>query len=183
MKTKLFPRFFTLLALGAGLIFGTTSCEEELLKVNVPLRYYNTEFVLPTTTEAGPLSDSLDVVTNIDSILNANKVNKDKINSITLKELNLEMVGGDELVNFRLLQSVKAEMSVNGGPYVTLSQLDNNPDEEKFTLNMPVNTSLELKDYLTNSSFRFRLSGVTRGPVAHEVIIKAKLDFVLSAGV
>ncbi len=167
-----------------ALTFGITSCDKDLLNVNVPMQFSEITFDVPVTPLAGEFSDSTTVTTNIDSLLNANNVKKGNIKSIKLESLNMECVnGGDSLNNFRLIESVKGSIAKDGGAYTEVASLSNNPDVAAYTLNVPVNTTTDYRSYLDGSTFSFKVSGMTRGPVLQPLTIKAKLKFKIEAGI
>lgn len=165
-----------------GLTFGITSCNKDLLNVNVPLEFAEITFTIPITPLSGPYADTTIVTTDIDSILSANKVKKENIKSIKLEKLTFTIMGEDSLNNFRLLESIKGAISKDGGSYATVGEVNGNPDVISYELNGNANTGTEFKDYLNGSTFSIKVSGNTRGPVTQEIVVHAKLKFKMEAG-
>ncbi len=165
------------------LVLGVTSCDKglDILKVNVPMKFSEVTFTIPISPIAGEYADEKTVSTNLDSLLAANKVNKDKIKSIKLKSLVVTVLDGDADNNFRLLESIKGQISKDGGSFVDVGGITGNPDTESYELTIPVNTQTEYKDYLSGSTFTFKVSGLTRSPVTKAMVVKAKLEFDLEA--
>ena len=173
--------FITALA-AAALTFGITSCEKELQNINVPMEFAEVTFEVPVTPFSGDYADSTSCTTNLDSILTANKVKKENIKSITLEKLTLRCQDDqDTLNNFRLLESVKGSLAKDGGAYVTVGEVTNNPDVVKYELDVPLNNQ-EYKEYLNGTSFTFKVSGKTRSIVTKPMVVKARLKFNLEAG-
>ncbi|HEX4887609.1 MAG TPA: hypothetical protein VFV37_06135 [Luteibaculaceae bacterium] len=169
-------------AAAALLMLGLSSCDKNPLKVNLPMEFATITFEIPVTPIAGPYVDSAEVTTNIDSLLSANKVKASNIKSIKIESLTFTCPEGDTLNNFRLVESVKGDISKDSDSPVTVSELNNNPNAASYFINMPVNTGTEYKNYLTGSTFKFKVTGNTRGPVTAPIIVTAKLKFNVEAG-
>lgn len=174
--------FFLTAATVVALTLGMTSCDEELLNINIPMEFSEATFEVPITLFSGEYTDSTTCTSNLDSILTANKVKKENIKSITLEKLTLNCEDkNDTINNFRVLESVKGSLAKDGGAYVTVGEITNNPDVINYELDVPL-TNQEYKDYLNGSNFTFKVSGKTRGPVTRPITVHARLKFNLEGG-
>ncbi|MES2628781.1 MAG: hypothetical protein V4616_07410 [Bacteroidota bacterium] len=178
--------FFFAAVAAVGITFGLTSCDKDLLNVDVPMEFADITFTIPATTEAIDFADERTVETNIEKILSDNKVKKENIKSIKLVSLVLvidkDSASTDTVNNFRILQSIKGEIAKDGGSFTTVGEVSNNPDVEKYSLSVPVSNA-EFKDYLDATTFKFKVSGRTRGAVTSPITVKATIKFTMNAGI
>lgn len=179
--------FFSL-SLLALLAIMHTSCNKikEAAKVNLTLSSADVEFTIPQITAIGAATlGSADVYLNVDSIIKANDANLSSkyIRSVNIKSCTLTMVDGDANNNFSALESCKVDFSsnINTNLY-TLAEITNNPDVEAYSLEIPVNSTIDLKDYFDATTFSYNLSGTARKTTTKDILCKATFKFSLEAG-
>lgn len=179
---------FLALSLFALLAIVNTSCNKikEAVKANIELSYADIEFTIPQITATGPATlASKDVYLNVDSIIKANnsKLSTSYIRSVYIKSCVVTMVDGDANNNFSALESCKVDFSsnVNTNLY-SLAEITGNPDVEAYTLEIPVNSSVNLKDYFNATTFSYFLSGNARKTTSKDIMCKATIRYTLEAG-
>lgn len=166
-----------------------SSCDKikSLAKVNFNLDNADGEFNVPALLAIGEVSlGTDDVYINLDSIIKAEngEVGSKNIKEVHVKSVQLTLTNGDAKNNFSALESCKMEIKSNvKTEFVTMASVTNNPDVEAFTLNMPVESSLELKDYFLNANvFSYRISGKTRKTTDKELNCKVLVKYTIVAG-
>ncbi len=179
--------YFALAVLSICTILNT-SCNKikEAVKADINLTYSDVEFTIPQITAAGPATlSSKDVYLNIDSIIKASntKLSAGNIRSVTIKSCVVNMIDGDAANNFSALESCKVDFSSNVNTQLySLAEITNNPDTEAYTLEIPVNSSINLKDYFNATTFSYTLAGNARKTTSKEIKCKATIKYTLEAG-
>jgi hypothetical protein len=120
---------------------------------------------------------------NIDSFIKANTANVLGVSNITSAKLRscvlvIQPNTHTELNNFANFKSVSASFHTNGNltPY-TLS-IPSNPNVYNETLSLPVDTTAELKGYLSGGNqFTYNLGGSLRRAITDSVHCKATITF------
>lgn len=179
---------FFALGLLALLTIVNTSCNKikDAVKANIVLTSADVEFTIPQITATGQANlASKNVYLNVDSIIKANntKLGAGYIKSVFIKSLTVTMIDGDANNNFSALQSCKLEFSTNANTNMyTLAEITNNPDTEAYTLEIPVNGGINLKDYFNATTFSYVLSGNARKTTSKDIQCKATIKYDLEAG-
>ncbi len=165
---------------------GVTSCKKDLLNVNVPMKMADITFTIPVSEVVGQVVQEKAVETNIEKYLSDNKIKKENIKSIKIESITATIVpdssGQDTLNNFRTMESIKGEMAVGTGNFFTVSEVTGNPDVAAYTLNLNPNTSTDFKDYLSSTSFKFRVTGSTRRPVTKPIVMNVSIKLNMEGG-
>lgn len=164
-----------------------SSCDiKDKLNININMSSTNVAFTIPVISQTGNVTiGQQSVAVNIDSIIHANnaELSVSNIKSVKLTSCTITMTDGDAANNFSALQSCSATLSSNSKPTpVELANLSNNPDVEAYTLELPVNTTEDLKDYFTGSSFTYSLSGSARKTTSKPINCTATINYTLNVG-
>lgn len=168
----------------AAMLFalGITSCDKDLINVDVPMEFSEATFIVPASILAGDFKDSTTVSANLDSILTSRKIDKKNIKSIKIEFIELSVLNGDTSNNFRLVENLEASMQKGAETPTKVGSVTNNPDKVAMKLNLTTDSDKEFKSLLDGNSFTFRVSGKTRRAVTEEMTVKAKMKFKISAG-
>lgn len=165
-----------------------SSCNKikEAVKANIDLNYADIEFTIPQITATGPATlSSKDVYFNVDSLIKANnaKLSASYIRSVTVKSCVVNMIDGDAANNFSALESARVDFSSNVNTnLLTIAEITGNPDVEAYSLEIPVNTTINLKDYFNATTFSYTLYGNARKTTNKEIHCKATIKYSLEAG-
>jgi hypothetical protein len=180
---------YTTLALITS-VFMLSSCEKlkNLASVNLNLSNTNGEFSIPIISTSG----SIDITTeniymNIDSMIQAEDaaVHAKHIKEVRITGCRLELIDGDRDNNFSAIQSCKMELASNASPdFITIAEIQDNPDVEKYNLELPIsNPDLELKKYFTSSNqFSYKVHATTRKPTTKPLNGKIVVSYKIKAG-
>lgn len=182
-------KILSLALITAMIISLFSSCDKikDAIKADINLNPSDIDFTIPIisqTSSTTTISD-VDVVMNIDSIIKANnvKLSSKNIKSVKLKSCTFNMIDGDANNNFSALESVSVKIkSSNKTDYTTLVDITNNPNVEAYSLTVPINTTIDLKDYFDATSFSYSIGGVARKTTTKEIKCKATLKYSLSVG-
>ena len=176
---------FSLIAI---LAFTHSSCNKikEAVKATIGLKSADIEFTIPQITATGPATiANKDVYLNVDSIIKANnsKLNASNIRSVNIKSCTITMLDGDASNNFSALNACKVDFSSNVNTnFYTLAEITNNPDVEAYTLEIPVNATVNFKDYFNATTFSYKVSGDARKTTSKDIHCKATIEYDLEAG-
>jgi hypothetical protein len=106
---------------------------------------------------------------NIDSFIQnktANVLHVSNITSAKFKSCEITINNATNALNFANFKSVKGSFFTESEPTPFLVNIPNNPDENASVLSLPVDTTHELRSYLTNSNhFTYTLGGKLRRPI------------------
>ncbi len=160
---------------------------KELAKVNLTLDNAKGEFDMPELTAIGEVNlGTADTYINLDSLIKAENsdVSANNIRSVHMKSCTLVLTNGTAINNFSALESCKLEIKSNKKTdYVQMASVTNNPDVEAYSLNMPVDQSIELKDYFLNANvFTIKVSGKNRKMTTQPLHCRVELKYTLEAG-
>nr|MBP6314924.1 hypothetical protein [Chitinophagaceae bacterium] len=184
MKKTIFFALFMM----ASTILLNTSCNKikEAVKANITLTSADIEFTIPEITNIGTVSiASKDVYLNVDSIIKAtnSKLSASYIKSVNVKSCTLTMLDGDANNNFSALESCKCDFSSNvNATLYTIAEITGNPDVEAYTLEIPVNSTVNLKDYFSATTFTYSVTGTARKITTKPIQCKATIRYSLEAG-
>lgn len=173
----------------AALLLNIYSCDKikDLAKVNFNMDNSDGEFTIPAIVTVGEASFGTDdIYMNLDSIIKAqnSKVGSNNIKEVKIKSCELTLSNGDSKNNFSALESCMLEMKSNVKPdFIKMAAVSNNPDVEAQTLNLPVESSLDLKDYfLSANQFTYRVSGKSRKTTDKDLNCKILVKYTIVAG-
>lgn len=175
------------LAAIASISILTTSCDKvkDAIKVNIPLQQASIEFdITPVKAGTGTLAE-FQARFDVDSAIkaNASQFSAKNIKSAKLKSLKITTTNSTETDHFGVLSACTAKLSSDvNSTWITIGEVTNNPDAVANTLNIPVNTEQELKDYFSGKSFSYILSGTARRATSTTLHCKATLEVNLEVG-
>lgn len=171
------------------LLSGLNSCNKlkDLAKVNINLDNSDGQFTIPIVTTPGTENVMVsDVYINLDSIIKAEneKVGVGNIKEVKLTSCKLNLTNSDASNNFSALQSCYIQVKSNSkSEFTKMASVDNNPDVEASTLDLPVNAGLDLKDYFLNANtFTFSLGITSRKATTKELKGNVVVKYTLVAG-
>lgn len=178
---------FSALLLAGVVAFSSCDKVKDLVKVNFNLENASGEFSVPALTAVGEVSlGTDDVYINLDSIIKAQnaEVNSKNIKEVRLTSCELVLQNGDAKNNFSALESCKLQLASNVKPeFITMASVENNPDVVAYTLVLPVDNSLDLKDYFLNATtFSYKVSGKTRKTTDKPLDCKIVVKYNIVAG-
>ncbi|HEX6429619.1 MAG TPA: hypothetical protein VF008_18130 [Niastella sp.] len=152
-----------------------------LVKVNVPMQSADISFTIPAQPSAGTYTlAQFSTSLNVDSLIKAenSSLGINNIKSVKITACAITLQNADTLNHFGVLSTCKAELSTNNNSTLaTLAELSSNRDTATSYLNLPVNSSLELKNYFSGTSFYYKISGTTRRPITKDLQAKATIKF------
>ena len=172
----------TVLALGA------CSKIKELVKITVPL---NSTFAFDIP--AIPVSGTFPPITiptpplHLDSIIKANNsaASLNNIREAHMTACTLTLAQYDTANNFSAIKDCTIEIaSTANSTFQTIAYVTNNPDVASGTLNLTVNSDLDLKPYFADSTgtISYRISLTTRKPTTTQLSTTAALKYNITVG-
>ncbi len=160
------------LAIACFSIIGLNSCSKlaKNLQYNLEMQTASVDVVIP------PYSDSNVAVSgtqtnyyNIDSFIKKNTgdvLGVSNISSATIKSCVLTLANPTSSRNFANFKSCNASFYTNGNTTPFTVNIPNNPDVYSEQLSLPVDSTAELKGYITNGNqFTYTLGGSIRRPL------------------
>ena len=166
---------------------GFISCYKgPLVKANINEGVKDNKFAMDPLIAIPGLSfiASFDVYMNVDSLIKANNASlaAEYITSVKFLSCVMKMEDGDGFNNFSSFQYCKVELASDNKPeFVTIGEINNNPDVEAYTLDFPVNQNVNLKDYFKATHFTYRLTGVVRKPTLKRINCSADIRVNIQA--
>jgi hypothetical protein len=187
-QNKMKKNLFHSLIAGTILLGSTflVSCGDLGVTVTIP---YSQEvsFEFDQVDSTGALDTSGVIVSNLDSILEANDADRDYLESITLTELKLTMVdsAGNTLPggNFNALNNMSAAIANDtvGAMFQNIASLSPVPQNTN-PISLAVDTTvMNIVPYLAKPSFKVRLTGGVNTSINTKTYVKAKISFNIRA--
>jgi hypothetical protein len=152
-------------------IFLVQSCTKigGLLNFNLSMQTETVNVTIPVTTDTSGTITIGPTVTNfnVDSFVKAqtgNQLGAANINSVKLNSVIFSLNNaGLNANNFSAFQSIAASFTSNTNSTPYAITIANNPDVYATVLNVPVDTTVELKSYIGNT-FNYTVTGKLRHP-------------------
>jgi hypothetical protein len=182
--SRVFPGRLAALA-AFTLLFSSCDKLKDLLKANVTLEAGDVSFIIPAQPAGTQTLAEFDVYLNVDSLIKANASSFDisNIRSVKVKSCQLVVLNSTANDHFGVLSTCKAELASNGNStWTTMAELASNPDATATTLDLPVNSDVELKDYFKATTLSYKISGTTRRATTTALICKAIVKFDAEVG-
>ena len=172
-----------LLTLLSCFLFLNYSCnKDDLTGFTFTHDYAELTFQVNPTTLQGDLTlGTMEVETDIQSLMSENKMNIDNLNSVKVSAIKLTINDVNSTpYSFNLLSKIKAEIgSVNGTSMIQFAQKDPVPTGGLNSIDLDV-AGTDLLPYFKLTKFKFNLSGFTNGPIDHafevKVLMKVKFE-------
>ena len=144
---------------------------------------YSSEITIPSSTGLNlPFAISTpDISSNIESEFSVKNTNKDLIEKITLKSLNLKITNPTE-GNFDFLKSVEIYIKAEGLDPVLIASKNNIQDGLGKNLSLDV-TQTDIKDYIKKSKFGLEVKSVTDKLITKDHTLKVDAVFFVDAKV
>ena len=160
------------------LSFASVSCEDLFGFLNFDSKEYTLEFVVtPIHTIGYHIFKEEVVVADLDSILAANDVSKERLKEATIKEATASITSPDTTVFFDPLASFKVTIYTDNLGETTIAEMDPVPDGvRELTLTLKKD---DLIDYLYEPEFMLSGVGVIseQTPKPIPVLVKVKFNF------
>ena len=167
------------------ILLGSTflvSCGDLGVTVTIP---YSQEarFEFDQVDSTGALDTSGVIVSNLDSILEANDADRDYLESITLTELKLTMVDSAgntfHCGNFNALNNMTAAIANDtvGALFQNIASLNPVPQNTSSIYLAVDTTAVNIVPYLAKPSFKVKLAGGVNTSINTRTYVKAKISF------
>lgn len=164
-----------------------TSCKKSdtLVQVNVPLQMAQIAYTIPINQSS--IDTTISVYCNVDSIIKANNTdsfNISNIKSVTVTSANTILTGTtDAADNFGNLSSLSVSISSTSDTAANIfAGLTNNPGTFATSLNIPVNTTVNLKNYFDATLFNFTFRSGLAAPTTIDLPAQATIQFTIVVG-
>jgi hypothetical protein len=174
------------LALTCFAMTSITSCTKlaKNLQYNLDMQTATVDIVIPpySDTTANVMGTQTNYY-NIDSFIKANTANVLGVSNITSAKLSscvltIVPTSTTALNNFGNFKTVSASFHTNGNTTPYTLTITNNPSTYSETLSLPVDTTAELKGYLSGGNqFTYNLSGTLRRAITDSIHCKATITF------
>lgn len=171
-----------------GIVILLTSCDKLKQLASASFNFDNTtaEFTILPTNSTTSFSKSETFYMNLDSLIKANNAELavNYLKTLTINSIEMTVLNPDTANNFANISSctVSVSSNVNTTP-IQIGSLASNPDVYTATLSIPVNQSVDIKEYAkTASTFNYTITGNLRRPVTKDVKCKIKVNYKVTAG-
>ena len=135
----------------------------------------------PSAYTTAALSGSVNNYVNVDSFIKANTANVLGISNITSVKITsavMTITNGSTANNFANFKSCYASVASNTNMTPYTINIDSNPDVYSTSLPLPVDSTKELKSYLSGNQFTYTGGGILRRAVTDS--IKCTVSFKYS---
>lgn len=163
------------------------SCNKlkELASTSFNFNDDSAEFTIPASTTTS-FSKSETFRMNLDSLIKANNAELavSFMKTLSINSIDVTLVDPDSSNNLANISACTVSFSsnVNLTP-IQIGALASNPDVYKTTMNIPVNASVDVKEYAkTATTFNYTLAGTLRRPLVRDVKCRVKVNYKLTAG-
>lgn len=183
LKTSSNPSIFIILAFST--VIASCKKTDTLVQVNVPLQMAQISYTVPMNQTI--IDTTVTVYCNVDSIIragNTNSFNISNIKSVTVTATNTILTGiTDASDNFGNLSSLyTAISSTSDTTAATFAQVTNNPGTFATSLNIPVNDTINLKNYFDAALFNYTFRCVLTTPTTIALQAQATIQFNIIVG-
>jgi hypothetical protein len=185
MKRLLLPLIaFTAVA---STLFSACDKIDEVANIKFNMSNADASFDIPPIVATGTADLGTQTISlNLDSMINAQNgaLNSDNIKSVQLSSCQLILSDTDINNNFSALEACSIELASDVKPdFITLGSVKDNPDVPAYTLNVPLNSGLELKDYFSSArTFSYKLSATARKTTNRTLHCKVKMTYAITVG-
>lgn len=161
-------KLFSVLAVIAVASVGLHSCSKiaQALQYDIPLQTGSVTIVIPPTpADSGYASGTASNTINIDSVIKANTSNTlgvSNVTSLKLTSATMLIQNPDSADNFQNFSSCTASFYTNSNTTPYQVTIANNPNVYESTLNLPIDSTVELKSYINGNQFTYSAGGNLR---------------------
>jgi len=156
------------------------SCED-LFNITFDSKEYTIEFRVKPIDERGFHIFKEEVLeSDIDSILDANNVSEDRLNSVHIKEAVAVITSVDTTVFFDPLERFEVTIYTDNLDETTIAELNTVPDGLR-EITIPLKDD-DLKGYMLEPEFMLTVAGVLSEQTTKAVPVQVKVKFEFRAG-
>lgn len=183
-KTYFMKKLTFLSIMAVIMIVAMQSCSKvaKLLQYDIPLQSGSITITIPpTAVTSGTASGTGTNYINIDSVIKANTGNVlgiSNITSVKLKSATMVLQNPDTANNFQNFSSCYASFTSNSASAPYQVSIANNPNTYASTLTLPVDTTVNLKSYITGYQFTYTAGGAIRTATTDS--LKCTINFTFS---
>jgi hypothetical protein len=166
-QVKLIPSLAIIMTIAS--VFMLQSCTKigNALQYNLALQSGSVTVAIPPMTNTGSIAsvDAGSNTINIDSFIKAHTaglLGVANIQSVKLTSCTITVQNGNSANNFANFESCSAAFSSNAESTPYSVNIADNPDAYATSLTMPVDTAIELKNYLVGNQFNYSVGGKLR---------------------
>ncbi len=173
-------------ALAALFLFASCDKVKDAIKINFDASSSDIRFTIPPIEESGEatLADN-NVYLNIDSLIKSqsDEIGVENIKSVNIKECIITLENGDSINHFGIFESCKIELaSDTKTELVTIAEINDNPETESFSMNMPIKSDVNLAEYFHAKNYTYKLIGKTRRGTTIELQCNVSATYNIVAG-
>jgi hypothetical protein len=160
-----------------------SSCSKisNLLKKDLDMQTTTVDFVIPPTPASGDvLSGSQTTFYNVDSFIKASTANQLGVANITsakIKAVRITINNASAALNFANFETFSGAVHSDANTTDFIVRIPSNPDTYAAVLDLPVDSTVELKSYLNATRFTYTLSGKLRRAVTDSVRCTASFTY------
>ena len=160
--------FTSALAITCLAVASLQSCSKlaKNLQYDLDMQTASVDVVLPPSSDTvGTASGSQTANYNVDSFIKANTANVlgiSNITSVKIKSVTLTLTNATVDQNFANFKSCYGSVYSNSNTTPYVLSVPSNPDVFASTLALPVDTSSDLRNYMTGTNFTYTLGGSLR---------------------
>lgn len=171
-----------------GFIVCILSCDKlkELAKAKFNMVNDTVEIIIPASGSSLTYSKSESFKLNLDSLVKAQNIDlsQENIKSFKLNSAEVSLLNADTANNFANIQSCTISFYTNVNMTATqIGNLANNPNVYATTLNIPVDQTVDLKEYVkTANTFYYSVAGSLRVKTSKDLKMKIKVNYSVEAG-
>ncbi len=174
------------LALSCFAMFYLNSCTKlaQALQYDLAMQTATVNITIPPYPDTTIAANGTQSNTyNVDSFIKANTANVLGVSNITSAKITscvVTLLNPTVAENFANFKTCNASFHTNGNTTPFTVTIPNNPDVYSSTLTLPVDTTAELKGYLTGgSTFTYNLGGSLRRPTTDSLHATCTFTFKL----
>ncbi|WP_205509621.1 hypothetical protein [Longitalea arenae] len=163
------------------------SCDKvkDAISINIGTQTVTADFYITAQPQGTQELAMFQYGINIDSLI---KIKSPDLGIGNIKKANIQSVhltlsNATQTDNFGAFSACELGLASSSKPeYTVVAALTANPDTYATSLDIPVNTNLDVKDYFKSSVYYFKFSGTTRRATSTTLQGKATIKFDVEAG-
>jgi hypothetical protein len=166
-----------IVVLSSALMFG--SCDPADLTITFNLPTSDIHFTVPATPVAGSITiPTKAVVFNLDSVLNANGVNKDQIQSILLKSFIIDIDQANPDANFDNFDWISKSMSTPNISKVLIAEKNPIPHDKIRSISLDVK-GVEMANMFKEGNITLYVGASSNSAITSDIPMTAKMVFTV----
>ena len=184
IKHTVFTAIFFILSAS---IFSCGKVKESLQRdIIVSPDEVNFDIPLVTNTNSGSMLGEIPVTMDFDSLIRnqTNELGVENARNFKLTSVKITLDSLRDDNNFGNFENIIVRIASSNQPDTLVAQLEGNTNTKSLSVNIPiVAANPELKGFLSNSSFKFVLTGKARTPTTMILKAQATLTYSLTVGI